>query len=154
MPIAWHNAQADTWGGLAPGGRRLVIEYGACPDKDRGWFWSARRQDRQPPQHCGWVDNQHDALALARESTKTIAGNNDTDAVLDSDAAKRKLKELTPPARPAPAPARARLPAPEPDLKSLRAAMLASHPDRGGNGPDFIRAREEYLQALAAAGKK
>ncbi|MFB7555348.1 hypothetical protein [Streptomyces brevispora] len=37
--------------------------------------------------------------------------------------------------------------APAPDLKALKAAMAAAHPDRGGNSEAFIAARQRYVQA-------
>ncbi|MFD3640676.1 hypothetical protein [Streptomyces griseus] len=38
-------------------------------------------------------------------------------------------------------------PAPAPDLKALKAAMAAAHPDRGGTNAEFIAARQRYVQA-------
>lgn len=38
-------------------------------------------------------------------------------------------------------------PAPAPDLKALKAAMAAAHPDRGGSDEAFIAARRRYVQA-------
>lgn len=37
--------------------------------------------------------------------------------------------------------------APVPDLKQLKAAMAAAHPDRGGTDEKFIAARDRYLEA-------
>lgn len=40
-------------------------------------------------------------------------------------------------------------PAPAPDLKQLKAAMAAAHPDLGGTDEAFIAARQAYKRALA-----
>ncbi|MCT9078780.1 hypothetical protein [Streptomyces fulvoviolaceus] len=41
--------------------------------------------------------------------------------------------------------------APAPDLKELKTAMAAAHPDRGGSSEAFIAARDRYLRAKARA---
>lgn len=42
--------------------------------------------------------------------------------------------------------------APPPDLKQLKAAMAAAHPDHGGTSEAFIAARERYVAAKRLAG--
>lgn len=40
-----------------------------------------------------------------------------------------------------------------PDVKALKAAMAAAHPDRGGTDAEFIAARERYERARRMAGR-
>jgi hypothetical protein len=44
-------------------------------------------------------------------------------------------------------------PLPEIDLRELKAAMAAAHPDKGGSSAAFIAARKAYLRARMAASR-
>ncbi len=139
--ICWHE-ERPWWGFRCRGDHtddQLVI-YGTCrADRDR-WFWSAESIEATGVvERYGFTESAVRARIAAREAVVDLAAGRLTLARQSNDRAAWALRRIHPPDRPTP----------RDPLADLRAAMVAAHPDKGGDasGSDFIQARSAYVEA-------
>ncbi len=137
--ICWHETKP--WFGWRCRGNHvddLTIMFGSCRGDGDRWFWSTESLETTGVvERHGFEESAVRARVAAREAVIELANGRLAVARQSDDRASWTLRDLYPPERPTP----------RDPLADLRAAMVASHPDRGGNPSDFIEARQRFVAA-------
>ena len=138
--VCWHWAKPQ-WGQRCRGNHvtDLAIIFGSCRANGADdWFWWATSlEEEAPTERHGLEESAVRARVKAHEAVVELAAGRLTVARQSDDRAAWALRRLYPPERPTP----------RDPLDRPRDAMVAAHPDRGGNSADFIEARARYVAA-------